>query len=234
MALIMLIKVIEKNHSIYFSGLIVFLILIINSFFISNSHSQILTEKEKNPQMPSIFLSYDSQAKRDSRCLGEGGDQVILQLHNNTDNYINVNANWDVTLSPNILDETAFKLPDGTNAKTLKSGSDVELCYEVEGVFNRRSDKRSKKFTPPKREVPACGCSYISDLKQIPYPERVGYWIKPKEFIKFGVPLKFLGKNMKIYTEFNYLWEFENGELRYNEPRHRVYFYYSDMPDYVP
>jgi hypothetical protein len=227
----MLLNCFIKNNRNFFLGLIVFLIFNIN---LNNCLSQILTDKKEKAQFPSVFLTYDSQVKRDSRCSGEGGEQVILQLHNNTDSYINVNANFNAGLSSNILDETPFKLLDEADAKMLKSGSDVELCYEVEGVYNRRGYQKRKKFTPPKREDVACSCSYISDLKQIPYPERVGYWIKPKEFIKFGVPLKFITKNMKIYTEFNYLWEFEDGELRYNEPRHRVYFYYSDMPNYIP
>jgi hypothetical protein len=227
-------KIVEKyNHDFLFASILL-LTLVISSFCVGNAHAQILRTKKPDPKMPSVYLSYDSQVRKDSRCPQESGDQIILQLHNNTSDYINIYANFSVDLADTIIDEKSVKLLDGSNAKTLRTGSEVDACFDVEGIYDRRSDQKHVRFTVPKRDDYACTCSFISDLKSTPWPQRVGYWIEPGEFVKFAVPRKFLGRNMKVYTEFNYLWEFEKGELRDNEPRHRVYFYYSDMPNYVP
>src|SRR5205085_2690623 len=127
----------------------------------------------------------------------------------------------------------SFRLPDGASARTLVSGSEVELCYDVEGIYKQRGSEVPKRAEAPSREDPYCSCSYLSNGKDVEYPQNIGFWIRPKEFIKFAVPLKFLSENLKVSTEFNYPWEFEKGRLRHNEPKHRVYFYYFDMPDYL-
>lgn len=188
--------------------------------------------QKEDIKMPSIYLSYDSKAVRKSRCKGEEGEHVILQLHNNTDTYINVSADYNAGSESSIVGDS-FKLSDGTFAKSLNSGSEVELCYDVDGLYKQKGYDIPKRIEAPKRAVPYCSCSFLSNGKDVEYPQNIGYWIKPKEYIKFGVPVRFLSENLKVYTEFSYPWEFENGKLKSSEPRHRVYFYYFDMPNYV-
>jgi len=61
----------------------------------------------------------------------------------------------------------------------------------------------------------------------------VGYWVRSGDFIRFSVPERFLKRPYKVYTTYNYPWELDGDQLGSNEPQHHVYFYYSDLPDYV-
>lgn len=183
--------------------------------------------------LPSVYLAYDSKTrvatKNDSKKL----EYVVLQIHNNTTVNINVAANFDARLASDIEDGY-FELSGGHRGVFLKSGSEVELCFDAEGLFVQKGYSIPRKIENPKITDLRNSCSFRSNGKDRASPFESGYWIKPNEFVKFRVPARLLGQNLKVYTEFSYPWEFKNGMLKRNEPRHKVYFYYFDLPNYIP
>jgi hypothetical protein len=199
--------------------------ILFSSQQIVNSQTPAKTSKDN----PSIYLSYDSKATRRSRCKDADSEHLILQLHNNSDHYINISADFNADLKSKVVDGV-FALPDGASDETLKPGSEVEVCYDQEGQYTRKGYDIPKKTKPRDGINLYCSCSFLSNNKTLEYPNNIGYWIKPNSYIKFAVPSELLTKNVKIYTEFNYPWEFSGGKLRNNEPRHRVYFYFQDLP----
>lgn len=177
---------------------------------------------------PSVYLAYND-AVEDKRENATKQQYVVLQLHNNTTVHINVGANFGVDLAPTIENGT-FKLPDKSYGTLLKSGSEVELCYDAEGLFVQQGYSIPKKTKNPDIKDLRNSCFYRSNGKTVDAPYSMGYWIRPKDFVRFKVPASLLEENLKVFTEFNYPWEFENGRLIRNEPKHRAYFFYFDVP----
>lgn len=174
--------------------------------------------------LPSVYLKYEGVAR-----LSGGSDTVLLQLHNNTNLNINVSANFN-TDSASAIEDGKFELPGGGSGTLLKLGSEVELCYDAEGLFMQKGYSMPTKSPTPRISDLRNSCSYRSNGKRDDDPYSMGYWIRSKEFIKFKVPAGLLKKGLKVYTEFRFPWEFSNGRVRLNEPKHRVYFFYFDVP----
>lgn len=198
------------------------------SVIFNYNKTQVAQNILKNDKTPSVFLSFEKIVTRESRCKGESGKSVLLRLNNNTENPLNVGANFSSALADLIT--KPYYLPDTTEVIALNSNSEVSLCYEVEGTYVKGKNDVIKKTSAPKRD-PFCSCSWLSDGKELSHPSNIGVWVLPNESIIFSVPLKFLSQNLKIYTEFHYFWEFNNGKLNYFEPSHKVYFYYYDLPE---
>jgi hypothetical protein len=196
---------------------------------VTNASGQAVNLVEK--ELPSVYLKYDRTEDRESRCIGEGGKQVVLQLHNNTNTNINVGANFNIRFSSMYIG--TGKTSDGTSIEFLRSGSDVELCYDVESLFTEKNYDLPKRRSTPTRRTPICSCTYRFNGGSVDQIFVKGFWIKPGTFIRFAVPERFLKNNYKVLTAFNYPWEYERGVLRQNEAQHRVYFYYFDLPNYL-
>ncbi|MGE3465392.1 MAG: hypothetical protein AB7J13_00545 [Pyrinomonadaceae bacterium] len=177
-----------------------------------------------NKNLPSVYLAYKESADRT-----KGKATVLLELHNNTNASINVSANFRTESAPTIEDGR-FELSDGSFGTFLKSGSEVELCYDAEGLFLQTGYAMPKKTPNPKITDLRNSCSYRSNGKGIDDPYSIGYWIRSKEFVRFRLPEALLREGLKVYTEFRYPWEFTNSRVRLNEPKHRVYFFYFDIP----
>lgn len=173
---------------------------------------------------PSVYLTYEKSVARTKR-----NGTVFFQLHNNTNVSINVSANFS-TQSASTIEDGRFELPDGSLGTFLKSGSEVELCYDAEGLFLQKSYAMPKKVPNPRITDLRNSCSYRSNGKGVDDPYSMGYWIRPKEFVRFRVPTTLVGEGLKVYTEFRYPWEFANGRVRLNEPKHRAYFFFFDVP----
>ena len=196
---------------------------------INSTVAQEIHRLEKN--LPSVYLKYDRTEDRKTRCTGEEGRHVVLQLHNNTNTNIDVGANFTTDLAPEIMEHG--KTPEGTPITFLRSTSDVELCYDVESIFTQKRYEVPVRKSTPKRKNPYCSCAYRLNGKSIDRLFAVGYWVRSGDFIRFSVPERFLKKYFKVFTTFNYPWEFTSDHLGWNEPQHHVFFYYSDLPDYV-
>lgn len=178
---------------------------------------------------PSVYLAYDDAVEEKSENTTRQ-QYVVLQLHNNTTVNINVGANFGVDLAPTIENGT-FVLPDKSYGRLLKAGSEVELCYDAEGLFVQRGYSFPKKTKNPVIKDLRNSCLYRSNGKTVDAPYSMGYWIRSNEFVRFKVPTSLLAENLKVFTEFNYPWEFENSRLIRNEPKHRAYFFYFDVPE---
>ena len=174
--------------------------------------------------LPSVYLAYEESTDRP-----KGKAMVLLELHNNTNISINVSANFSTESAPTIEDGR-FELSDGSFGTFLKSAGEVELCYDAEGLFVQKGYAMPKKTPNPGITDLRNSCSYRSNGKRIDDPYSMGYWIRSKEFVRFRVPITLLREGLKIYTEFRYPWEFTNSRVRLNEPKHRVYFFYFDLP----
>jgi hypothetical protein len=190
-------------------------------FFPQSSASQEVQLLNKN--LPSVYLTYESVSPT------SGNNTILLQLHNNTNVSINVSANFSTQLAATIEDGS-IKLPDGSPGTLLKSGSEVELCYDSEGLFVEKSYSKPKKMRNPEITDFRNSCSLRSNGKFIDDPYSMGYWLRSNGFIRFRVPERSLRKGLKVYSQFRYPWEFSNSRIRSNEPQHRVYFFYSDVP----
>lgn len=178
-------------------------------------------------KLPSVYLVYERIS--DERLENNKNADIVLRLHNNTSVSINVSANFD-TNSASAIEDGTFELFDGSRGTLLKPGSEVELCYDAEGLFVQKGYSRPKKKSNPEVTDLRNSCSYRSNGKGVDEPHSMGYWIRSKEFIRFKVPRQLLNEDLKVYTEFSYPWEFENGRLKRNEPKHRVYFFFFDVP----
>jgi len=173
--------------------------------------------------LPSIYLAYKESAERT-----RGKGMVLLELHNNTNININVSANFSTESAPTIEDGR-FESSDGSFGTFLKSGSEVELCYDAEGLFVQKDYAMPRKTPNPRITDLRNSCSYRSNGKRVDDPYSMGYWIRSKEFVRFRVPITLLREGLKVYTEFRYPWEFTNSRVSLNEPKHRVYFFYFDI-----
>ncbi len=181
---------------------------------------------------PSIYLSYVGVGSIDENCSLKKQNTYQLKLHNNSSYPININANYNVK-SP-ALD---LRLSDGTRTFRLLDGSKVsDVCYQAEPILKMESFYANGKLVteePVERSTPeipiTCRCVW-SQQRTRRDDSYHGVWIPSGSSIIFDVPQQYFENDIKIYTLFNFEWEFENGLLRYNEPNHRVYFDSSDIP----
>ena len=201
----------------------VILVAITLGLFSVSSHGQGARILEES--LPSVYIAYEASSNRASK-----NGTILFRLHNNTNMSINVSANFGIE-SASTIEDGSFELPNGGRGTLLKSGSEVELCYDAEGLFLQKGYSVPRKSPDPAITNLRFSCSYRSNGKRVDDPYSMGYWIRPKEFVRFRVPASLLREGSKIYTEFRYPWEFANGRVRLNEPKHRVYFFYFDIPD---
>ncbi|HEX8737993.1 MAG TPA: hypothetical protein VF721_21855 [Pyrinomonadaceae bacterium] len=177
---------------------------------------------------PSVYLSFDSQAVIDEACSSKKRAAYRLALHNNSTKPINVGAHFAAS------DPTdKITLGDGTIAKALPDKKFVRMCYDVEAVpyYTSKVDNTGiydeilvRRATPEVTFYCSCAFQQQADRRYD------GVWIAPGKSILFAVPKEYLAEDLKIYTLFNYEFEFEGGKLRYNEPHHQVFFYWSGIP----
>jgi len=120
---------------------------------------------------------------------------------------IHNNTNWAVKLpteslylSPKFV--SPLKICDGRGVMGLREGIEIEALYKVELVNG----------------TPAATQTFRTDVSS-------NAWLPPGQSALFRVPRQSLEKNSAIYLLFNYEWE-GNG----NEPQHRVYFYWHQLP----
>lgn len=183
-----------------------------------------------SPDKPSVYFSYDRMAARPKTPLRlaeaappsdkseptdlKHANAVLLRLHNNTSWTIGFPTE-SMYVGPAV---TAWSLCDGTGVLGLRDGIEANARYEVElveedtaqtggrsarGLDLRRTDVASTSWLPPGRAV------IIAVLK---------------EHLKRG---------LAIYLSFNYEWETEKRHVRGDEARHRVYFYFWNLPENV-
>src|SRR5690606_23533230 len=179
---------------------------------------------------PSVYIEIETGFKPARSRERSRMREIILRLHNNTNAPINVPANFNIEQASQIEDGV-FSLPDGGSGTFLKAGSEVELCYDAEGLFVQKGYSAPRKTPDPLVADLRNSCSYRFNGKDIQSPYESGFWIKPKTFIRFRAPSRLLEENLKLYTVFSYSWEFDKGMLRRNEPRHKVYVFYFDVPN---
>lgn len=174
-------------------------------------------------RLPSVYLKYESTPQSPK------STTVTLQLHNNMNININVAANFRADLAHEIEDG-GFETIGGGGGTFLRSGSLVELCYDAEVFVRQDAYGKLSKIRKPEVTNVRYSCSFRSSGKGVDAPYGIGYWIRPKQFVRFQIPRDLLRENVKVYTEFRLPWEFENGRISFNAPKHRVYFFYSDLP----
>jgi len=197
------------------------------------AYGQQLVPKEPKPvdkNKPSVYLSYVSEAVIEEDCSLKKRSAYRLALHNNTSKPINIPAGYAAS-APTVN----LRLSNGTNVKGLPEGSFVRLCYEVDSVptFTSKVEKGRVWTEIPVRPTPPevifyCSCAFEQQKER--RDDYEGLWIASGSSVVFAVPKEFLADGLKIYTLYNYEWEFENGKLRNNEPHHQAYFYASDIP----
>jgi hypothetical protein len=110
----------------------------------------------------------------------------------------------------------------------------VRLCYVVDAVpyYTSKIENGSIQMEIPViRPTPEvnfpCSCAFDSPSDLL--SEHEGVWIVPGRSILFAIPKEYLGEHLKIYTLFNYEFEFEGGKLRLNEPHHQAFFFWTDI-----
>lgn len=183
----------------------------------------------RDTSMPSVYLSFENQRQSTSGTRGKRESLIIFRIHNNLSVPINVAANFD-NRSSGEIEDGSYQMPDGRLGAFLKSGAEVELCFDVEGLFVPQGHTTHKKVKAPANESLKDSCVFRVNGKQRADPFEMGYWIRPGAYVRFAVPSKVVKTNTKIFTDFSYPWEFRDGIMRLNEPRHRVYFFYYDLP----
>lgn len=198
----------------------------------SRSSSNTLLNKGIEKDKPSIYLSYVGAGSINENCSLKKQPTYQLKLHNNSPYPININANYNGNFPT-----TDLKLSDGTKGISLPDGSKVtDICYQAEPILKMDSSYENGKIAieiPIERSIPAipitCRCVW-SQQRTRRYDAYPGVWIPSGSSIVFDVPQQFLEKDLKIYTLFNFEWEFKDGLIQYDEPHHQVYFYSSDIP----
>ncbi len=191
---------------------------------------------------PSVLLTFEKFGEVASK----GSDIPIkvgfLKLFNNTIFPIAVDANFDTR----ILQSETLTLSNGTAVKTIPNNSLVEVCFDVDVIpyttsiadKNKNSDKKVKNSIIAgiqlKKENPAendkTTCFWRNGWRADEFGNGDRIWIKPNQSFVFSVPSDYLKDNLKVSALFSYEWEFNDGKLNFDEPKHKVYFYGSDIP----
>lgn len=183
----------------------------------------------RDDTLPSVFLTFETQRASKSSTSIKSNSLLVFRFHNNLSVPVNVAANFDYRKSSEIEDGS-YQLPDGRLGTFLKSGAEVEMCFDVEGLFVPQGNTTHKRAKIPAIESLKNSCVFRVNGKQRADPFEMGYWIRPGAYVRFAVPSKIFKTNTKLFTDFSYPWEFRNGIMKLNEPRHRVYFFYYDLP----
>jgi len=182
---------------------------------------------------PSIFLEFENFGEIIRENSNLPVKTVFLRLHNNTNFPIAVDANFD----SKILQSEKLVLSDGNTVKTIPDKSLVDVCFDIDVIPYTTSveDKgkiisgvQLKKENPAENDKTTCFWRNAWRGDEFGNGERI--WIKPKQSIIFAVPKDYFKENLKVSTLFSYEWEFYDGKLNFDEPKHKVYFYGSDLP----
>jgi hypothetical protein len=180
---------------------------------------------------PSVFLSYDGEEVVDEDCSLKKEPSYRLRLTNNTARPINVDANYNSDSRT-----IALTLPNMMKATGLPDRTRVSLCYQAEPILIVASSSNNGelwKDIPKEQQTPElpvyCRCVW-SQQRSRRDDDYAGAWIPSGSSVIFTVPKRYLVKGLKIYTIFNYDWEFDGGKLRADEPHHQVFFYSTDLP----
>lgn len=178
---------------------------------------------------PSVFLTFDRRVRAFEQCTRCEQDSFRLRLSNNLTRPINVDATYGAS--------DPLKKIKGRNGRVhdaLPDGSIVALCYQPESMISMVSKidggslhSEIPVFVDLPRISLPCSCRNQESPTR-PF-DSSGLWIAPGGYVYFDVPVEFLSKGLKIYTLFNYEWEFRDGRLGPNEPGHKVYFYSTDI-----
>lgn len=186
-----------------------------------------------NPSKPSVFLEFEKFGEIIPRTSNVPTKAAFLKLTNNTALPIAVDANFDTKL----LQSETLILSDGAAVKTIPNMSVVEVCFDVDVIPSTTSTKanssilmgaQSIKNNPAENDKTTCFWRNTWRADEFGNGDRV--WIKSKQSIIFSVPIEYLKENLKVSTLFSYEWEFNNGKLNFDEPKHKAYFYGSDLP----
>lgn len=185
---------------------------------------------------PSVYLTFEKLGGNSPLIKSDLDDQerISLRLRNNTVFSIAVEANFEI----NKIKESSVNLFDGGKGDALPDGAEVEVCYESETIpdqisivyEDRNKDKSLKENNIAKVEPPKQTALYYSCKQQTKRRGRGNVWIPSGSSIIFSVPRKFLGKDLKIYTLFNYEWESTMGQMKADEPKHQIFYYWNDLP----
>lgn len=233
--------------AIKLSFILIFLIIdLLASCSLTNAQKKIDNGMTKDFKIdatkPSVFLTFEKFGETKSKGSNTPTKVTFLKLHNNTIFPIAVDANFDTRF----LQSETLTLSDGTAVPTIPDNSLVEVCFDVDvipyttsiEVEIKNPDKRAKNGIVAgmqrKKENPAendkTTCFWRNAWKSDEFGDGDRIWIKPKQSFIFGVPSNYLEGNLKVSTLFSYEWEFSNGKLNFDEPKHKVYFYGSDVP----
>ena len=183
------------------------------------------------PDKPSVYFSYDGMAVRkrtiprlaegaapsdnsESTDLKKAANVVLLRLHNNT--------SWTILLPTESLyvgpAVTGWRLCDGSGVLGLQEGIEVNGRYDVELL---EDDKTPTSNRPPK----------LLELRRSDVFS--ASWLPSGRSVIIAILKEHLKKGLGIYLPFNYEWETVKGVVRGDEARHRVYFYFWNLPDNV-
>ncbi len=226
-----------------FSFLIMGLSVCCLSQSVSLFKNDFVSLKKLDVKKPSVYVDFDRAVLAPELCslkdVTTRKDQALyrLKLYNNTTAPINVDA-LSGAFDPISGEDMPLTTTKGTNEtfRALPKGGRVRLCYQAESIitYESRQGKSGGLETeiPVETQVPQidfhCSCkSIMSDVRSFNSP---GLWIPSGSYVVFDVPQKYLSKNLKIFTLFNYEWEFERTNLSDGEPHHQVYFYSSNIP----
>ncbi len=168
--------------------------------------------KRIKPNKPSVYIELQETVTTFEDCSLSRQIAYRLRLHNNTSGRINVEA--IVPGDTVIRDVTS----NGIKLRELPDGTHARMCYSAEVIRTEDADRDSKSL----RDLPAvgsyCDCTWVREFSQ------EGLWIASGNSITFDVPKKYLDRRFKIYTLFNFEWEFRGKDLDWKEPRHQAYF----------
>ncbi len=203
----------------------------------TSSQNNEIVIKKIDLNKPTVYISFDNKLKAVDLCTLKKQDVYRLKLYNNTSTPINVDALSGAfdPLSGEDMALVNIKGTTGLTYKALPTGGKVRLCYQTESMIVYESKKEGgslKTEIPVERDVPKMDffCSCKSQMSADRAFNSKGLWIPSGSYILFDVPQKYLEKDLKIFTLFNYEWEFEKSNLGFNEPHHQVFFYSSDVP----
>ncbi len=210
---------------------------------VSLSQSDAVSIKKIDYSKPSVYISFESTVRSREQCslkdikTWKEQDSYRLRLQNNTSTPINVDS-LSGAFDPLSGEDMALVKTKGTKGQiydALPKGGKVRLCFQAESMISYESKKEGGSLEteiPVEREVPKLDffCSCKSQMSIDRAFNSKGLWIPSGSYVLFDIPQKYLTKDLKIYTLFNYEWEFEKTDLSYNEPHHQVFFYSSNIP----